>query len=46
MYRFYATEHLSEKEKEEWLRNDAKYPPSQRDLDWENYCDAEEVKIF
>ena len=45
MYRFYATEHLNEKEKEEWLKNDALYPPSQRDLDWEDHCDTKKVNL-
>ena len=43
MYRFYATENLSAAEKEEWLRNDEKYPPSQRDIPWEDYDDEKVI---
>ena len=43
MYRFYATENMNAAEREEWIKNDEKYPPSQRDIPWEDYNDEEVI---
>ena len=41
---------MSDAEKEEWLEQDALFPPSQRDLpwqqEWEDNSDTKEVKQF
>ena len=46
MYRFYATQHMTEEEKRLWLEHDEKYPPSQtiEDGDYTN-GEEEEVKM-